>query len=355
MTYPTIEQIGFEEAPVALIIVDEGGLVRAMNGHAETLLVKARSHFIGKMFAEKVAGKQPLLDLYQKAHSEKRSLQSEGVSLSEDNKDASRFNVRIAILPDDGGICIAMHEVMPDQNDTPSIFQGAQLARTLSHEINNPLTGIRGAAQLLKRKARDDQTDLLTLIEQETERVERLTARFSALERVDKISLLPVNIHEILDEALKLVKLGYQSTLEIVEDYDPTLPPILADRDQLFQAISNIIKNACEAMNGIDQAQLKIITRYDGVARLAHNSHRAQMSGAVAVSVIDNGEGISKALQTHIFEPFMTNKRGGMGIGLAIAKKVVSDHHGLIQLTSEPGHTHFRMLLPMAEADMKTQ
>lgn len=224
------------------------------------------------------------------------------------------------------------------------------LARTLAHEVRNPLAGIRAAAQLIAKTAGDAQHhELLDLIVAETDRIHRLTERIDALEGLPPPRLGPVNVHEALDRVRGVVSTSFPE-LRLRERYDPSLPSLHADFDQLIQAFLNIAKNAAEAATAHRgaEAALSFSTGYrSGVRMRAGPAGRPRR--LVEVAFEDNGPGLPPGLQGRAFEPFFTTKRGGMGLGLAVSAEIVARHDGRIEVDSTQGRTVFRILLPFAE------
>lgn len=222
------------------------------------------------------------------------------------------------------------------------------MAAILAHEIKNPLSGIRGAAQLLDNPADSGAHELTSLIRDEVDRIVRLVERFEVFSEGAPPRFEAVNIHEVLDHVRRLAKTGFAAHLRFSEEFDPSLPPVHGNRDQLVQVLLNLVKNAAEAI-GRDALDGEIIlsTAFRPGVHVAVPSTGERMSVPLEVCVIDNGPGIPEDLVPHLFEPFVTTKSFGTGLGLATVAKIVSDHGGVIECERVKRGTRFRILLPV--------
>ena len=222
------------------------------------------------------------------------------------------------------------------------------LAAILAHEIKNPLSGIRGAAQLLEQGSSDADRSLTQLICSETDRIRNLVDRMEVFGDERPLVTEPVNIHDVLDHVRRLCESGFGRGIRFVEDYDPSLPPVPGNRDKLVQAILNLVKNAVEAI-GDNKSQGRIIiqTSFRPGVRLSVPGSDARISLPLMIQIEDNGAGVPENLREHLFDPFVTTKPNGTGLGLALVAKIINDHGGIIELDSEPNRTVFRVLLPM--------
>jgi two-component system nitrogen regulation sensor histidine kinase GlnL len=211
--------------------------------------------------------------------------------------------------------------------------------------VRNPLAGIRAAAQLISRDAAPEHASLLALICEEVDRLRRLTERFDPLARDEPVNLRSLNIHEPLAHVRNVIG-SLAPTLSIVERYDPSLPAVRGDHDQLVQAFLNIGKNAVEALAQQEDGELKIVTTYRPGVRVKA-ADKAAAQPLLEVSFVDNGPGVSGDVGGRIFDAFVTTKEAGMGLGLSIASAIVARHGGAIEVQSAPGLTEFKISLPI--------
>jgi two-component system nitrogen regulation sensor histidine kinase GlnL len=219
----------------------------------------------------------------------------------------------------------------------------------LAHEIKNPLAGIAGAAQLLSMNLEGEDLELTDLIVGETRRIVKLLEQVEQFGNLRPPDCSAVNVHDLLDRARKSATVGFAAHMTIVEQYDPSLPPILADGDQMLQVFLNLLKNATEAA-GKDGGTIRIRTFYETSLRL----RRKDGTGAslpLHVEIIDDGPGIPPEMAPSIFDPFVSGRENGTGLGLALVSKIVSEHDGWISVESVPGRTVFRISMPIAGKD----
>ena len=239
--------------------------------------------------------------------------------------------------PIDKQLKIAREERIIDQTEANRL-----LLRSLAHEIKNPLGGIRGAAQLLERELeRPDLSEYTQVIMKEADRLQSLMERLLTPNRSVQVSM--VNIHEVVERVRSLIVAEMPEGLEIVRDYDVSLPPMKADKEQLIQAVLNVVRNAAQALEGCGRIVLR--TRLARHVTLARKHYRQ----ALLVDVVDNGPGVPPEIREKIFYPLVTAREGGSGLGLTIAQTFVSQHGGVIQFESEPGNTCFSVLLPIKQ------
>jgi two-component system nitrogen regulation sensor histidine kinase GlnL len=230
------------------------------------------------------------------------------------------------------------------------------MAAVLAHEIKNPLSGIRGAAQLLEPGLRDEDRALTQLICTETDRIRDLVDRMEVFGDERPLAVEPVNIHSVLDHVKRLAETGFADGSKINVDYDPSLPPLSGNRDKLIQAFLNLVKNAAEAIEeGREPGRIVLRTAFRPGVRLAVPGTGARVSLPLMIEVEDTGPGVPDELKPHLFDPFVTTKRKGTGLGLALVAKIIGDHGGVIECESVPKRTVFRVLLPLQDRKSKRE
>jgi two-component system nitrogen regulation sensor histidine kinase GlnL len=253
-------------------------------------------------------------------------------------------------------LVLTLHErSMPEKLDRQLIHRNAArsitgMAAMLGHEVKNPLSGIRGAAQLLEQDADSAGRELTRLICAEVDRIVALVDRMESFSDYRPIDREAINIHEVLGRVRKAAQSGFARHVRLVEEYDPSLPPVHGNRDLLVQAFLNLVKNAAEAVLG-STGEIVLTTAYRLGLRLAGPGGEGRRHLPLMVSVSDNGSGIPEDLRPYLFDPFVTSKRNGTGLGLAMVAKVIGDHGGVIEFDSQPGRTVFRVFLPVVAQD----
>jgi len=248
-------------------------------------------------------------------------------------------------------VVVLQERSMADKIDRQLMHRGAArsvsgLASMLAHEIKNPLSGISGAAQLLEGSVSDDDRELTRLIRDEADRIVKLVDRMEVFSDERPIEREPVNIHVVLDHVRRLARSGFARAITIRDEYDPSLPLVLANRDQLVQVFLNLVKNAAEAVGDTPGGEIMLTTAYKPGFRLSVPGNPSKVTLPLEFCVRDNGGGVPEELIPHLFEPFVTTKANGTGLGLALVAKIIRDHGGVIECESQPNRTTFRVLMP---------
>ena len=250
----------------------------------------------------------------------------------------------------DGRVLLIVRPAAADEGGRSAaegLSAAAGLGRALAHEVKNPLAGIRGAAQLLAAGASGEDAELARLIVDETERIRRLVDRVEAFSDARPPARRAVNLHAVLDRVRRLVASGAGDRVRFRERYDPSLPDALGDEDQLVQVVLNLVKNAAEAAGCAESpGQVTLATAWRHGGRTPRTDGAGWRLTPLEVRVEDDGPGVDPALRARLFDPFVTGKPQGEGLGLTLAAKLTADHGGALDFTSEPGRTVFRLLLP---------
>jgi two-component system nitrogen regulation sensor histidine kinase GlnL len=339
--------------PVATVVLDAEDRFRFANPAAELFFQLSASSLAGMTLRELLPEDNRLFGVVEQVRRYDAPVYDHDLAL--ESPRLRRFGVAVqgAPLPElPRGVVLTFQNASTAQMlDRQLNFRGAArgasaMAAMLAHEVKNPLSGIRGAAQLLEQGASEPDRELCLLIQDEADRIRNL------VERMDMFSDRPiecgeVNIHEVLDHVRRIALSGFAAHLRITQDYDPSLPPVWGNRDQLVQILLNLVKNAAEAVDP-REGEIQLVTAYHHGVRIAVPGSAERVHLPLQVLVRDNGPGIAEEVRATLFEPFVTTKRGGQGLGLALVAKLVTDQGGLIECDSRPGRTVFRLSLQSA-------
>jgi two-component system nitrogen regulation sensor histidine kinase GlnL len=339
--------------PDPVLAVDERGRVRYANPAAEQFFDASASALCASLIEDLVPFGSPLVALLRQVRERGSVVSEHGLELGGPRLGPRQVNLQVSPLAElSGWVLVTLRErTIADKMDRQLIHRGAArsltgMAQMLAHEIKNPLSGIRGAAQLLEQDLSDADRELTRLIRDEVDRVCGLVDRMEAFADEPPLERRPVNIHEVLDRVRAVASNGFARAVRFEERYDPSLPPVMGSRDQLVQVFLNLVKNAAEAVPAAG-GEIVLGTAFRPGVRLSVPGSRERLRLPLEVSVQDNGAGIAEDLRAHLFDPFVTSKSGGSGLGLALVAKVIGEHGGLIAFESEPRRTIFRVLLPV--------
>jgi two-component system, NtrC family, nitrogen regulation sensor histidine kinase GlnL len=345
--------------PLPVIVIDKDNRIVEANLAAQAFLQMSASMLSRFTLAELVPFGSPVLSMVD-------AVRTHGGSMSEYRVDVGTPRIGQDKIVDlyatpstdqPGDIVIMLQEkTIAEKIDRQLSHRGAArsisaMGSMLAHEIKNPLSGIRGAAQLLEATVEESDRDLLRLICDETDRIVKLVERFEDFSDERPVEREPVNIHSVLEHVKRLATSGFARHIRFNETYDPSLPPISGSRDQLIQVFLNLVKNAAEAIgpDAVDGA-IELSTAFRPGVKIATPGSRERIALPLEITVKDNGPGVPQDIVQTLFDPFVTTKSTGSGLGLALVSKIIRDHGGIVECDSLPRRTVFRVLLSMHSA-----
>ena len=334
---------GLELLATAVVALDERFVVRYANPAAESLLATGAKSLLGQPFLALFLEREALLASLREARATHWDYAAQNVTYSRPGREPLPLSCVVTRI--DGSGLALLAELRPIEQQLrlareERIVAGEQanreLIRNLAHEIKNPLGGLRGSAQLLERELeRPELREYTQVIIKEADRLQTLMDRMLTPHRAPHIE--PLGVHEVLERVRSLVKAEFGVVIE--RDYDPSLPDLVGDREQLIQAVLNIARNAAQAGSS------SILFRTRAIRQTTILRHRHRL--ALELQVIDDGPGVPEEIQDRIFNPLVSGREGGTGLGLSLAQTFVQYHQGVIEFESRPGRTTFRILLPL--------
>ena len=342
-----------------VIMISGEGYISYANGDAENFF-RSSAVMLGKQKLDRfVPFDSPLMALVDQVRERHAPVNEYRVDISSPRLGSDKLVDLYAapVIESPGSVVVMFQErSMADKIDRQMTHRGAArsvsgLAAMLAHEIKNPLSGIRGAAQLLELSASDDDRPLTRLITDETDRIVALVDRMEVFSDERPIDRVPVNIHVVLDRVKAIAQNGFARKIRIVEVYDPSLPMVFANRDQLIQVFLNLVKNAAEAIGDRPGGEITLSTAFKPGMRVSMPGSQERVSLPLEFKVQDNGPGVAEDLHPILFDPFITTKPNGSGLGLALVAKIVGEHGGIVECESTSRGTSFRILMPAWRGD----
>ena len=345
--------------PVPVVLIDAENRFRFLNHAGEQFLGISAAQAARLPLTELVPADSPIFLLIDQVRRHDVTVSDHDMDIDGPRLRKQGITVQATPLPEEAGsVLLAFQDASAARTlDRQLTFRSAArsvtgMAAILAHEVKNPLSGIRGAAQLLEASVAESDQELTILIRDEADRIRALVERMEVFG--DKpFDRGAVNIHRVLEHVRRLAHTGFAANIRIHEVYDPSLPPVFGNRDQLVQVILNLVKNAAEALTdaAVANPDITLMTAYQHGMRLAVPGSARRMELPLVVTVRDNGPGIPDDIRPNLFDPFVTSRPAGSGLGLALVAKIIADHGGTIEVDSRPGRTEFRLHLPIYPDD----
>ncbi|MGI9353454.1 MAG: two-component system sensor histidine kinase NtrB [Rhizobiaceae bacterium] len=350
---PDLSQV-LDSLPYAVVIVDQTGVIHYANLAAENVFNTSVSSLFKHGLKRILPVSSPVFEVVNQAFKSRSAVNEYQIDISTPKSGEGLIvDVYAATMGDDPhlGILVFRARSMADRIANQLSHRTAArsvtgLSAMLAHEIKNPLSGIRGAAQLLGGAVSDQDRELADLITSETDRIVKILDRMEVFSDETPVELEPVNMHSVLGQVRKIAENGFASKITFMENYDPSLPQISGSHDELIQVFLNLVKNAAEALNGTNNSRITLSSAYRPGIRIKSPGGKKLADLPLEFRVSDNGPGISDDIRSQIFEPFVTTRINGSGLGLALVAKTIGRHGGIIECLNNGNGTTFRILLP---------
>ncbi len=347
-----------DSVPNPILVLDAGNQISQANAAAEDFFQMSKSVLLRQNFTTMVPFSSPILDSVESVRKNDGVVNEYGIAIGTPRTGGERMiDLQTSAVADDPGFVVLMiqRRSIAQKLDHQLSHRGAArsvagMASMLAHEIKNPLAGIRGAAQLLETSVHGDDIALAQLIRDETDRIRDLVDKMEVFSDERPVERRPINIHTVLDRVKQLISASAQHDVKIKEDYDPSLPNVFANYDQLVQVFLNLAVNAAEAIAATGEyGEIILTTAFKPGMRLSVSGSEDKISLPLEVCVHDSGVGVVEDIKQYIFDPFVTSKASGKGLGLALVAKIIGDHGGVVECLPRSKGTTFRVLLPLMQ------
>jgi two-component system nitrogen regulation sensor histidine kinase GlnL len=353
---PPDSKLLVDALPNPLLVLDDKDRIRLANSAAEDFFQAGKATLVRAKFADLMPLASPAMSAIAEARHSGGVVNEYAISAGTPRFGSERnVDLQVVLVHEQPNFVIVMllersmaHKIDRQLTHRNAARSVSGMAAMLAHEIKNPLAGIRGAAQLIEPTLSGEDRPLARLICEETDRIRDLVDRMEVFSDERPPEREPVNIHAVLERVKALALAGMSQPIGIKEEYDPSLPPVMGSRNQLIQVFINLVKNAIEAIDGDGSGgEIHLSTAFRPGVRLSIAASGERVTLPLEVCVRDTGPGVPPDIRPHLFDPFISTKPGGRGLGLALVAKIVRDHGGIIECEPHERGTTFRVLLPM--------